>query len=105
MAGTLSVEVEILEEPVAATQATGRSTLTDRERRRILIAAAAAAAAGAPVRILDIRPAEEPGSRWSRKGRLGNPVLAPRPARPRRQAAPEPSPNPEPEPQEEEQTP
>jgi hypothetical protein len=103
MAATQLVETELLETSTSA--APCRPTLTDRERRRILIAAAAAVAAGAPVRILDIRPAEDAGSRWSRKGRLGNPVLKPRPARPRRQPAPEPLPVIETEPEEKEQTP
>ena len=56
------------------------------QRRRILIAAAAAAAVGAPVRILDIRLAHEPASRWLKGGRAVN-RAARRPAWLRRPAA------------------
>jgi hypothetical protein len=105
MAATLTAEAELLEKTGgrAATKAI-RSRLSEWERHEILIAAAAAAAAGGPVRILDIRPVEAAGSRWSRKGRLGNPALTPRPARARHAAEPLPAP-PETETQEEEQTP
>ncbi|MBZ5583170.1 MAG: hypothetical protein LAQ30_13395 [Acidobacteriia bacterium] len=68
-------------------------TLSDWQRRRILIAAAAAAALGAPVRILDIRPAAGAPSRWVRKGRLTSQSRgAPRARRPAPQAAELPQP-------------
>jgi hypothetical protein len=46
------------------------SALEPEQRRRIvLIAAAAATAIGAPIRVLDIRLAHQPASRWLKGGR------------------------------------
>ncbi len=65
----------------------------DWQRRRILIAAAAAAVVGAPVRILDIRPAAEAPDRWVRKARVTVQTrTVPRPRRPAPRTAEPPQP-------------
>ncbi len=74
MATSLCSAVELPDSPEWETEAVEAAVftepLTDWQRRRILIAAAAAAAVGAPVRVLDIRPAGAPPSKWIRKTRL-----------------------------------
>jgi hypothetical protein len=68
---SLALEAALNEDGDAAKPEGQRRPLTDWQRKQILIAAAATVALGAPVRILEIRQADEPATRWTRTGRAG----------------------------------
>jgi len=77
MAATTLLDAEVTAESAVAPAQTapGTSPLSGSQRRCILIAAAATAAVGAPVRILDVRPAPvDPVNRWTRAGRAGRQI-------------------------------